>query len=70
VPSLFGVLQSQGLAKFQGWRILCHVISRVQCMLEVLSGLRLQLWDDDSSIRSKMYKIEKLMSPIREKFDD
>lgn len=64
MPSLFGVLQSQGLAKFQGWRILCHVISRVRCMLEVLTGLRLQLWDEDSSISCKMYIIEKLMSPI------
>lgn len=70
MPSLFHVLQSQGLAKFQGWRILCRVISRVRFMLEFSSGLRLQLRDEDSNIRSKMYKIEKLMSPIQEKIDD
>lgn len=39
-------------------------------MLEFSSGLRLQLRDEDSNIRSKMYKIEKLMSPIQEKIDD
>ena len=33
-------------------------------MLEVSNGLRLQLRDEDSSIRSAMYIIEKLMSPI------